>query len=773
MRSRYEWFIDWGDDGFRHPASAIPLEHVDSHLVDWGSTLTADSPSAGVLTAGTGQLTLFEASGLYLGLTSTLSEAMLALPHRWRLDVEGVTQRQGRAFPVVSAILGPDVQPVRWDLLGPNTDQLDTIEAITVKAGTAVAAAKAISDASGISVTTTSPLNLAEIEWDFTLSGLLNALANVLGGWVVEASDGSFTIVTAEVAAAQDAAVTLGIEYGIGLGSSGMGIQPGLIRTRITLTDSQGRENLLVFGDEERWGRRNFNLPPWYAPEPLSIIPALLARSEPKTFVQLGLLDYQATPERRLALAESAVPGKVVEVSAPTPTATRRAKMLVLRTTLAGNRQSPPERLVRGLVVGDIVIDGTTVLSDPWVTVAEARTSAVAHVPSTANNGDRHWRLQLAATRLAFSGEVTPSIQASFDPSAVGKFIDASAGTAAIVLEPDALVLVLSESGAALHVPRPHPSGAVFTDQRIFGEVAVGGGDPNVFDLAEWAESSVGSWDSYAATITTVPVNRQAIISLAFFATAFRWDVEIDAAGRQVTSGSYKAATPVQDIPLASLTVDTDYHFEASLTSTFDKVKSVDFNTGGIAGPYDPSRPSPTAVADARRRVAVRGARIGTWDCVDRINLLVYRSVASAVTIDGRPADTSRVATPRPFVVEPVSRCTGTPAPQKSGDTFRRLVWQFPDRVRVSFNGAVDSPGNNMPSWTVFGGDAGTATVAAVLDWPGERAEDMRLLSGSTVVAGGRSVSLGRCVAQVYYVPFSVLDGEKLATYRSFYEPVQ
>ena len=773
MRSRYEWFIDWGDDGFRHPASAIPLEHIDSHLVDWGSTLTADSPSAGVLTADTGQLTLFEASGLYLGLTSTLSEATVALPHRWRLDVEGITQRQGRAFPVVGTILGPDVQPVRWDLLGPNTDQLDTIEAITVKGGTAVAAAKAISDASGISVTTTSPLNLAEIEWGFTLAGLLNALANVLGGWVVEASDGSFTIVTAEVAAAQDAAVTIDAEYGIGLGSSGMGIQPGLIRTRITLTDSQGRENLLVFGDEERWGRRNFNLQPWYAPEPFSIIPALLARSEPKTFVQLGLLDYQATPERRLALAESAVPGKVVDVSMPTPTGTRRAKMLVLRTTLASNRQRLPERLVRGLVVGDIVIDGTTVLSDPWVTVAEARTSAVAHVPSTANNGDRYWRLQLATTRLAFSGEVTPEIQVSFDPSAVGKFIDINAGTAAIVLEPDALVVVLSEAGIVLHVPRPHPSGAVFTNQPIIGEFTIGQGAPVGINASEWSQSSVGNWSSYAVTISDTPLNRQAIISFAFFATTFRWAAEIDAPGRQITSGSYKAATPVQDIPLAGLTVDTDYTFEASLASTFAKIKSVDFNTRGIAGPYDPSRPSPTAVADARRRVAVRGARIGAWDCVDRVNLLVYRSVASAVTIDGRRADTSRVATPRPFVVEPVSRCTGTPVPQQSGDTFRRIVWQFPDRVRVSFNAAVDSPGNNMPSWTVFGGDAGTATVAAVLDWPGESAEDMRLLSGGTIVAGGRSVPLGRCVAQVYYVPFSVLDGERLASYRSFYEPVQ
>ena len=37
--------------------------------------------------------------------------------------------------------------------------------------------------------------------------------------------------------------------------------------------------------------------------------------------------------------------------------------------------------------------------------------------------------------------------------------------------------------------------------------------------------------------------------------------------------------------------MDTDYTFEASLASTFDVVKAVDFNTRGIPGPYTPPAP--------------------------------------------------------------------------------------------------------------------------------------------------------------------------------------
>ena len=287
----YAFSMDWADDGFKHTAAAIPVEHVWRYLVDWGSTLDAGSSDAGVSLTSPGVLTLFDAGGLYVGL-GALTPEQLQRPHKWRLAVQGVVQREGRAVPVLGTILGEDVQPVTWRLEGPNVAAGSSEVYVSIPAGPLSLLLGRFA-AAGIEVVTDAVDRLRGIEWRGLLAGGINLLGSVLGARAIEMGDGRVRLVRDVDAQAAEPSVTVDASWGISVAESGAGVQASLVRTAIGVDQADGTVRSVGVGDSARWGARSVRIPRW-VDDDTTIIPNQLnvvSLYGPHRYVQFGLLD--------------------------------------------------------------------------------------------------------------------------------------------------------------------------------------------------------------------------------------------------------------------------------------------------------------------------------------------------------------------------------------------------------------------------------------------------------------------------------------------------
>lgn len=300
--AEYQWYIDWADDAYSHPNVFIPPEHVWDYRVTWGTTLDAASPELGLITAGTGGLSLFEETGMYV-IPGTFLKDQLENPHRWALYINSILVRQGRAIPTLGPNLGSDVQPALWTLEGPWGSQLAELIEFNAPAGTLAEALTALATATGITMSASSTLaarRLSAIAWRGSLAGLINAIADMGPGWAIETANGHIILLDVAHGATLSGVLEIDESWNVGVANSGLGPQHALVRTRMTIPGvGEAEDELVVFGDEERWGRRTLWLPPWLentATGRNSAFNAALNRSAPQTFVRLDLQDTAEAP---------------------------------------------------------------------------------------------------------------------------------------------------------------------------------------------------------------------------------------------------------------------------------------------------------------------------------------------------------------------------------------------------------------------------------------------------------------------------------------------
>lgn len=396
--AQYSWFMDWGDDSYSNPYVAIPAEHVWDYAVTWGTTLDAGATELGLITSNTGRLTLFDEGGQYV-IPGALTRDQLQYPHRWSLYIGSILVRQGRAIPTLGPNLGSDVQPATWILEGPWGSQLAELIEFTAPAGTMWQVLQALTTASDITLSLSPTLldrRIGAIEWRGSLAGLINAIADMGPAWAIETANGHIILLDVAHGSSLSGVLRVDERYNVGLLNSGLGLQHGLVRTRMTIPGvGEAEDELVVFGDEERWGRRTLSLPPWLentATGRNSAFNAALNRSEPQTFVRLDLQDDQPTATMLGALAAFAVPSATLEAVVPSPAGSLVSRFTVLRATLSGGQGRRPERLLEGLAPGQPGLVAQVTLGKPIVTVAPNQLSATAILPSTPDGTDRWWR---------------------------------------------------------------------------------------------------------------------------------------------------------------------------------------------------------------------------------------------------------------------------------------------------------------------------------------------------------------------------------------------
>ena len=398
--AEYRFFVDWGDDGYRHPQSAIPPEHVLRYDLDWGSTLSPVGPDVGLKVAGTGTLTLFDEAGTYFK-PGTLTTLQQRLPHRWKLEIGGRRQRSGRCAPLLSDPLGTDVQPTTWALEGPYTAQLLEDEGYEA-ADTATTVALLLFDIAVQSGITTSgisriPILPSAVQWFGPWAGLFNAIGNLIGAWPVERGDGAITVISPTTLIGIGDPYEFDESIGIDRDRSGVGVQTALVRTRATLPNPAGAGDpvVAVFGNEERYGRRSLVLQPWFNPSKATaqdVFRAMAHRQMPYEYVQLVIDDSDDDVAEANVTAQNLVPGRICRGRIPTPTGVRSITFAALRVRLRGGHGMVPERMLAGL--------GVEAINDTFgeIMVTAEETTATAHVPTVPDDAKRFWRVGSTAS---------------------------------------------------------------------------------------------------------------------------------------------------------------------------------------------------------------------------------------------------------------------------------------------------------------------------------------------------------------------------------------
>ena len=405
-RADYRWFIDWDDNDYRHPLAEIPRHHVNSYSLDWGTSLTPDGPSVGLVAGGSGQLTLLDPDGRYYR-TMPLTRNQLELPHRFKLEIEGEAQRSGRASPVVAGALGIDVQPTTWALAGERSAQFPESEPYSFADGGVLADVLAdVEEKSGIPVTSRATQEFDDIEWAGSWAGLLNSLANLIGGWAVELGDGSVELIDAVDIGSAESTFTFDRSHGVGI-DSGIGLQTALVRTRVVSPEGTGPfGGTLVVGNEDRYGRRP--LSPrfeWLTSDAslesvADVFQAFLYRTSPHTYVRASFVDIQRNQAQAAAIAGNLVPGRQVTGILPTPDGEQIVKFLVLRVRLDGGEGRVPRRIVHGLGV----VAGTVgLIGQPTFVIGRGGSSAMATITSVADGGTRYWRYRRDSEPLGWT----------------------------------------------------------------------------------------------------------------------------------------------------------------------------------------------------------------------------------------------------------------------------------------------------------------------------------------------------------------------------------
>lgn len=381
MRARYQWSIDWADDTYQHPAAAIPDHHVMDYRLDYGTTLGARSQEIGITSGQTGSLMLFDAGGLYWE-PGQLTDDQLRRPHACKLEINGVLAYRGRCYPVLGVAFGVDVQPVVWQVEGQSNSELQATEAFSHPAGGRIA--QAISEASGMQVTTQSGQELTAVDWQGTWAGLLNSVAAVVGGWAVERPDGTILLMRRDTVLSAPSRLTIDDTAGISLSGSGIGPQTDMIRTRAMLTPPA----MVVWGDETIYGRRCLAVEPW-ARNDADRVRALAARSTPTDYVRINVTDDQAAAATTADFARLAVPGEVVTAMIPTSRGARPVKFAVLRVELKGGYLKLHQRTLHGL-------SGTTSDIIGQMSVSARATSlgidVTLTIPTVPDGTERFWK---------------------------------------------------------------------------------------------------------------------------------------------------------------------------------------------------------------------------------------------------------------------------------------------------------------------------------------------------------------------------------------------
>ena len=353
-QARYQWFIDWADDGYQHPLAELHHSDVVSYTLSWGTNLGPGVFGLGLNTASTGQITLMRTTGqFYRPQANGLNEAQLNRPHAFKLLISGALQREGRCYPVLNAPLGAQINPRTWALTGPTTAEMTSYGELLIVTGTMAEVLAHISMESGITAFSTSGLPFSNgITYRGTWAGILNTLATLTGGWAVERGDGSVRLMTPHDVAVATPAVNLTTAHGIGRENSGIGPADGLVRTRYLLENfpSSGGQLRITGADEARYGRRLIRIPGWFTVTDYPYIVAMLARlANPPTYVQLDLADIFDEADMTTVVPTATVPGNVISATVPTPEGNMTLPVAVLRVDLFGGHGTVPQRIVTGL----------------------------------------------------------------------------------------------------------------------------------------------------------------------------------------------------------------------------------------------------------------------------------------------------------------------------------------------------------------------------------------------------------------------------------------
>lgn len=349
-QATYRFEIDWADDNYGHAFATIPDTHVLRYQVEWGGNLQPGGYGAGVAVRPDGHLTLMAIDGRYWAPTgdNALTPAQLQAPHRWRLYVDNVLTRWGRAIPTLGEPMGTQVEPKTWRLEGSAQTALASYGTIPpTYVGTASELYRLIGEASGLSVSGPSGLPISGlVSWNGGWAELLNTVAELVGAWAVDVGSG---VLLATPSAAT--VTTLTEAHSIARApASGLGRAEGFVRTHWYWPDlpTVGAQSI-ARASESRYGRRVVRIPEgWFTILDLPQVTSRLQRwSTPPQYAQVGLVDNGTNAVRAEII--KAVPGKAITVTLPSPTGNVVRTLNVVSVTLTGGHGRLPMRQVRGL----------------------------------------------------------------------------------------------------------------------------------------------------------------------------------------------------------------------------------------------------------------------------------------------------------------------------------------------------------------------------------------------------------------------------------------
>ena len=363
--------IDWGDDGYQHPAAAIPAGHLVAWRVRWGSDLGPSAPNVGLATSDLGNLSLFSSTGRYWR-SGTLTRDQLRKPHAFQmLDSTGSVRRIGRCFPAL-ATQGPDVQPRTWMLEGQNTRTLLSNGSLDDVSGSMASVIDAIVEASGLSIRTNALQTFTGLDFSGSWAALLSVLATFVGGWPTETGIGQIRILTPGDIEERSPTAEITAAWGLTRERTGIAEAYGLVRTHVAYHAADlprapvGGVTAALGGTVSNdvlvatYGRRVLKLPDWFSPGDLAMVMAQLRRLiVAPTFVTFEVADTPAS--------ERIDSGDVIAAEIPGPEGTTNYAMMVLNTEVHGNMTTETRRLITGLSLTDAAgnLPGGDNSSDP------------------------------------------------------------------------------------------------------------------------------------------------------------------------------------------------------------------------------------------------------------------------------------------------------------------------------------------------------------------------------------------------------------------------
>ena len=344
----YQWRIDWNDDlRFDHPLTDVS-RFVESHNVEYGGDIGLTASRGRVLTVP-GQVTLNDDVGRFwqpgtaeqVTAGSRLSAAQLELPHRFQLSIGGVPRRFGIATRA-DAVAGLNITPATFILEGPHHKRLREAAQFTHAATTMNVLVLAIETASGIDLATSSMAAVGAINYSGTWAGLIDDLAEHIGGIAVELPNGQVSILTPDELRAPNDPTLFAVDMGASISQDGgIGRASGLVRTR-----AQVGANTITAGDEDVYGIREVQSPASWRTNMAESQAALDFRAEPLRFVVAEVDDNDLTGDYLRDVPLFMDVGQLSRLTYPTPGGAQSQPMRGIKTTLSGTYTGPALREV-------------------------------------------------------------------------------------------------------------------------------------------------------------------------------------------------------------------------------------------------------------------------------------------------------------------------------------------------------------------------------------------------------------------------------------------